>query len=609
MPDTYVTSSRQTPIKIINQSNATGKFIWSIFETDEMEENYINSKKNELVNDYNLNIDKLKESNGLNDPMIRDKIAIAEQSLQIALTSIEEERFSNKTSNQNSENKLDCIEHECFKIEPLKGTIYSNCTAACNIKFEPKKVGKYETFIYCRMEGRQKRTKLHLTGESIGAKLEISLETLDLGNCFIGTNHDYNFEICNRGPIDAKYRFIGYNKASLKVENDLMESCHENCLEFCQFFKFTPNDCSLKPLISQSITASFNPKKMGHFNIPFSFRILNSPQLLTISIIGSCVGPSFQINVDCITLHEIAYGFMTETSFIIKNTSQIDFSFSLRLALNKMSNAGHVQEILSEVDSTVISGMQTHHDDVGCYENDNNAELIILPRKGNLKPNESQIVNIEFTPVNVGKYFNTIIIDMDYIGNDLYFIPFISSCTVPNITCKNDFIDLGRCFVSHQYKTTIVLVNDNNLKAKYQIKKDNFDDNNAPIYYFTQNTEGILTEKSVTTIEINIVINRLGFNTVPVCINIVGDSDKLIIQTISATGIGGVVDVSPNFLNWGTMAVLKNQSKVLKFDNQSPISVDYQLSLQRWPNTVWIIVSKVNGTIKPFEKIDIIIDL
>ncbi|OAF71223.1 hypothetical protein A3Q56_01008, partial [Intoshia linei] len=67
MSDTYVTSSRQTPIKIINKSNATGKFIWSIFETNEMEENYINSKKNELIiiDSMDRFFKKLSKSNNL----------------------------------------------------------------------------------------------------------------------------------------------------------------------------------------------------------------------------------------------------------------------------------------------------------------------------------------------------------------------------------------------------------------------------------------------------------------------------------------------------------------------------------------------------------------
>ena len=98
------------------------------------------------------------------------------------------------------------------------------------------------------MTGRESRLPLRLTGVGAGPKVQLSIESLDVGNIFIGSVHVYEVVLANRGFIDAIYSVAAPGT------------------KFGQFFSFEPNEGLISPSSFQAVSISFGSNKLGDFN-------------------------------------------------------------------------------------------------------------------------------------------------------------------------------------------------------------------------------------------------------------------------------------------------------------------------------------------------------
>jgi hydrocephalus-inducing protein len=92
---------------------------------------------------------------------------------------------------RNSQNKLFHFEDSVFYIQPIEGDIWPNSTVEINVVFRPDFAQIYNKIAYCEITGRESRLPLRLTGVGCGPKVQLSIETLDVGSIFIGSIHVY----------------------------------------------------------------------------------------------------------------------------------------------------------------------------------------------------------------------------------------------------------------------------------------------------------------------------------------------------------------------------------------------------------------------------------
>ena len=52
----------------------------------------------------------------------------------------------------------------------------------------------YARTVYCDVTGRESRLPLRIRGEGVGPCVVFSLDSLDIGNIFVNSNHSY--EVC-----------------------------------------------------------------------------------------------------------------------------------------------------------------------------------------------------------------------------------------------------------------------------------------------------------------------------------------------------------------------------------------------------------------------------
>lgn len=153
---------------------------------------------------------------------------------------------------------------DVVKIEPVEGDIWPNSTFEVNVIFKPREAKTYTRTAFCDVTGRESRLPLRIRGEGVGPKVQFSLETLDMGNIFIGSTHHYEIIMANKGDIDAIYSVV------------------PNQSVFGPCFKFDPAEGILMPGGHQAILVSFISPYLGDFEEEFLFQVDGQPETQTV---------------------------------------------------------------------------------------------------------------------------------------------------------------------------------------------------------------------------------------------------------------------------------------------------------------------------------------
>ena len=147
------------------------------------------------------------------------------------------------------------FEDDVFIIEPVEGDIWPNSSAEVRIIFKPVKAITYERIAFCDVTGRESRLPLKLRGDGAGPKLQLSFDTLDMGNIFVNSTHLYEVVLANRGYIDALFNIIGPKTP------------------FGSCFSFNPFEGIVMPDGHQAIQITFSSSKLGDFEEVFEFQV------------------------------------------------------------------------------------------------------------------------------------------------------------------------------------------------------------------------------------------------------------------------------------------------------------------------------------------------
>lgn len=113
------------------------------------------------------------------------------------------------------------------------------------------------------------------------------------------------------------------------------------------------------------------------------------------------MGPSFHFDVGEVNFHKVSYGFESDWTVTLINTSAIPMSYTMRLPESDELKEGefHIEAI-----------------------------------SGNIAPMASQQIRITFTPKSVRKYDTCLIVDIDSVGQDLYRLPVLAESIVPEVS-------------------------------------------------------------------------------------------------------------------------------------------------------------------------------
>ncbi|XP_032925454.1 hydrocephalus-inducing protein homolog isoform X2 [Catharus ustulatus] len=274
---TFITTSNYKIMLIENRSNITAHFQWKAFLTEE-EENKERRRQCYLLRPHNeVWLENfIEEENIEKKDYGEDNTAVLSHMVQEETAKVQEDPM--------------LFSDDVFSIEPMEGEIGPNCSAEVKVTFKPLEALEYRSVAYCNISGRESRLPLHLTAQGQGPLVELSYNTLDLGDILVDTCHISEVKLINRGAIDAPFRYIPSTKN----------------LGYC--FKFVPEEGIIAPGRIQTIQISFNATTVGTFEEEFQFIVAGSPTPAILTIKGFVTRPNLYFNVDELDFGDVSFG-------------------------------------------------------------------------------------------------------------------------------------------------------------------------------------------------------------------------------------------------------------------------------------------------------------
>ncbi|CAD5117498.1 DgyrCDS6267 [Dimorphilus gyrociliatus] len=567
---TFITMANQRTITISNRSNVIANFRWTAYFSEDEERSEKEKWAMLLQSEESKERERWHEEIDT-DPSLKDKLACLSRSILNRKRIIENDEM--------------LYVDDVLKVEPVKGEIWPNSSAEITITFKPERAEIYSRPLFCDVTGREQRLGLKVIGEGVGPNVELSFEKLDVGNIFIGSSHSYEVILANKGDIDAIY------------------TIEESKSKFGRLFSFNPMEGIVMPNGHQAIVISFSSMNLGDFREIFTFQIDGSNDPLQLVVEGSVIGQTFNFDKPSLDFGLVSFGFKYSQKVVLDNTSLVPMTYKLRIAEDGTSDA---------VEATNKYAILTFD----TKSNEPLREFWITPAKGTIRALGRQEITVTMCSNTVKPYEYHLIVDVERVGEDILHIPITAECLVPNVMLLTPILEYGRCFLRHPYEHHVILKNDSDLPAVYDLlpqKKmsiGNQDDDEEyfPLTYTSPNPKAVIEPH--TTVEIPLIVTPQELEEICVISNfmIFGDPDNLLNVQIDCIGEGPVVHISPLSLDWGTIPVLKKIEKTITLSNESLITAKFygQMVMRMSPKqfSAWE-VSPEKGEVPPQSTIEL----
>ena len=339
------------------------------------------------------------------------------------------------------------FQDEIFTIEPLQGKIWPNTEITCCVTFKPQGPYHYSCTAFCNTTCSEERLALNMTGQGKGPQAQLSLPEQDIGDIFVDYQTEFVVSIENTGEIDCHWKLIPY-------ETPFGSRFH---------FSKTEGILGVNQNIRDLIKVTFKSDILGEFSETFRFALEGSSEMLTLTFKGHVVAPTFKFSAEIIDFGKVSYKFPIKRTVYLTNTSEVDIKYTVRVP----------------------------HDGRSLQN-----EFNITNDKGKLERNNKAKIDIEFVPSMPQLYDMVLVVDLDGVGQDMLAVPIKAECLVPKVKVHpSDFLEYESCFLRHAKTREIEIINEDSLKAKYEIVPQ--DDQSKRIAVYTADNEsGIIEPKS-----------------------------------------------------------------------------------------------------------------
>ncbi|KAM5208569.1 hydrocephalus-inducing protein homolog isoform 3-T4 [Hipposideros larvatus] len=525
---TYISLANQRTVTIYNRSDIIAHFQWKIFaaqgeedrEKDRVCEHLIKEEKNET--------DEFLEECVI-DPSLRERLSILSRSFENQRRLIQ----ANVVLSLNN----------IFTVEPLEGDVWPNSSAEITVYFNPQEAKVYQHTVYCDISGREIRLPLRIRGEGMGPKIHFNFELLDIGKVFVGTVHCYEAILFNKGSIDALFNMIPPTSA--------LGTC----------FIFSPKEGIIEPSGVQAVQISFSSSILGHFEEEFLVNVNGSPEPVKLTIRGCVIGPTFHFNVPALHFGDVSFGFPHTLICSLNNTSLVPMTFKLRVPGD---GVGH-KSISSSEQYSDNKRPPWNKDEVPTTKP---KEFTIIPDCGTIHSQGFAVIRVTLCSNTVQKYELALVVDVEGIGEEVLALLITARCVVPALHVINTEMDFGHCFLKYRYEKMVQLVNDDDLPGCYEVLPPVYEASSA-VWLSSPSPCGIISPHSTVHIPLTLETQAIGEHRATVYISIFGSQDPPLVCHVRSIGEGPVIYVRPFQIDFGTIDVLKDFSRILRLSNQS----------------------------------------
>ena len=486
--------------------------------------------------------------------------------------------------------------NENYDIKPSSGEIWANSEIEVTITFAPNVSADYKTTAFLDVIGRDERLPLWISGTGVGPKACLSYDSLDLGDLFINSRHQYEVTIDNRGDIPCTW----------ELENP--------STPFADIFTFESRSGTLAVDSSSTINIQlFSTDKLGDFEEIFEFKLHGSDEKLKFRFKGCIIGPTFHFDVDTIDFGLVSYEFLHSKNLMLYNTSEIPMTYNLCVPQDgafvqkefevEVSKDAICVYDLEKMDFHLLtnhpipslflisprSPLNTHH----------NLTRLVQPSSGVLEPGAQQVVRLDLISTTLKEYEYSLNVDVEGVGKNLLSLPILAECRVPKIEVASREVPYGDCFIRFPYTEELTLVNtDTQLSAKYEVISQ--DPSTLSIAsYEAIPPVGSVPPSGSTKVKIKVVGEKLGQFRLPVMLSIAGSVEPPLQSSVVATCVGPKITLSSEQIKWGPTACLIDNVRDLVLTNDSEIPAPFKIFLKNARSKFRVDVR--DGVLSPHE--------
>ncbi|XP_075242911.1 hydrocephalus-inducing protein-like isoform X4 [Convolutriloba macropyga] len=599
MENTFISLTTKRTVGIVNRSDVIAKFTWKLLSSAKEDEQFKESCEQELAMHEQNGVgallpsapteESLEESNHNQDPSDQVQNSSSGQDNNFpenqdpAMFANADMGHKRALMNRTFVNKKNVLHNEhlqfsddVFSVFPLEGEVWPNTTLDCEVLFKPREVDNYDVHMYLEVTGREGRLPIRLHGTGVGPQIDLSFETLNVGNIFLGSRHFYEVILWNKGDIDAIYAIQS------KEENSALSSC----------FSFDQMEAFVPPGGYQAIKIELDACLIGPIDEVFEFQVDGMKDTAPkIYIRGHIVGPTFNFSINRVKMGHVPFGFLTTVEVNLVNTSLVPLNFQL-----VMSEDG---------DYPAVAGTEENADFLLHSRPDNRKpqEFRINPTSGLVPAQSSMKISIGVLPNTLGKVEREVLVFLKDIEGCQLALPVSARVVAPDLKFETAFVDMGKCFLRFPYEQLVTLTNPTSIPARYELIPQDRSTSRPPIQYDSPKSWGVIDGNGSVDVPMVFQVGEKGEHSLPVTFSVFGSPHITLQFIVQCFGEGPVALVEPTSLDWGKVRVLERHPKTVTIKNESLISAKFKCRMRRADSV--FSTEPSSGVIEPGDTVDV----
>lgn len=283
---------------------------------------------------------------------------------------------------------------------------------------------------------------------------------------------------------------------------------------------------------------------------------------------GCVIGPTFHFNVPALHFGDVSFGFPHTLICSLNNTSLVPMTFKLRVPGDGIGR----KSISNSEQYSDNKRPPWSKDEVPVTKP---KEFTITPDCGTIRSQGFAAIRVTLCSNTVQKYELALVVDVEGIGEEVLALLITARCVVPALHVVNTKMDFGHCFLKYQYEKMIQLVNDDDLPGCYEVLPQ-VNEASPAVLLSSPSPCGIISPHSTVDIPLTLETQITGEHRSTVYISIFGSQDPPLECHVRSIGEGPVIYVHPIQVDFGTIYVLQDSSRILNLSNQSFIPALFQ---------------------------------
>lgn len=343
----------------------------------------------------------------------------------------------------------------------------------------------------------------------------------------------------NTGEIDCHWKLIPYETP------------------FGSKFQFSKTEgiLGVSQDVRDLIKVTFQSDILGEFSETFRFALEGSSEMLTLTFKGHVVAPTFKFSEEIIDFGRVSYKFSVHKTVYLTNTSEVDIDYVVRVPGDGRSSQ---------------------------------PEFTIGAARGRLERSKEAKIEIEFVPSHPQPYDMVLVVDLEGVGQDMLAVPIKAECLVPKVRVSpSDFLDFESCFLQHPETRQIEIINEDDLRAKYEILEQDEQSSRIAVYTADQ-PRGIIEPRSSQIVNIALRTAILSTVRIPLYIKVEGIYIPFM-MTVQATSTGPTVEADRDELDYGNVEALQDRTEKLTITNRSQIPAEYT-AFTKLKESIWKVI-------------------